>query len=208
MKRKNIFVVGLEDFHLAQLKALRKAEYYNFLPLFRYEEIKGIDRFPVKECLQEAEERLKAFPGSIDAIIGYWDFPVSTMLPILRRKAGLPTPSLESVLKCEHKYWSRLEQAEVIKDHIPRFAKVNPFADDPLSSVDIDYPFWLKPVKAVLSYLGFKINDAAEFNQSISLIRQKIARYAEPFNHLLNYADLPEKVASVDGCITTVSKVS
>ena len=60
--------------------------------------------------LQEAEGQLNSFDGSIDAIVGYMDFPVSTMLPILCRKFNVRSPSLESLLKCEHKFWSRSVQ--------------------------------------------------------------------------------------------------
>jgi len=45
---------------------------------------------------------------------GYMDFPVSTMLPLICKEFGTRSPSLESLLKCEHKYWSRVEQKKVI----------------------------------------------------------------------------------------------
>ena len=143
MANSNIFVVGLDEFHLAQLKALRKAKNYRFHPLFHYEEIRGVAQFPVKVFLREAEKQLKAFPDPVDAIVGYWDFPVSTLLPILRTRLGLLSPTLESVLKCEHKYWSRLEQLETIPDNVPCFTQVNPFAEDPLATITLSYPFWL-----------------------------------------------------------------
>ncbi len=124
MARNNIFVVGLDKFHLTQLKALRRAGNYRFHPLFHYEEIRGGERFPVREFLRDAEKQLMVFSDTVDAIVGYWDFPVSTLLPILRTRFGLLTPTLESVLKCEHKYWSRLEQVAVIQDNVPRFTQV------------------------------------------------------------------------------------
>lgn len=71
--------------------------------------------------LKKAEEPLRQFSGSIDAIISYWDFPGDTMVPILCEKFGLPSPSLEDILKCGHKYWARLEQQKIIPEHIPRF---------------------------------------------------------------------------------------
>jgi hypothetical protein len=92
-----------------------------------------------------------------------------------------------------------LEQVKVIADHVPRFAQINPFAENPLAAVTLPYPFWLKPVRSVLSHLGFRINNATEFHNSIARIRQGIARYAEPFNYLLHFAKLPEHVAAVDG---------
>jgi len=199
MQHKNIFVVGLDPFHLAQLKSSRNAANYVFHPLFRHDEIRTVDYFPVKAFLQEAQQRLRAFTGPVDAIVGYWDFPVSTLLPILRRKAHLPTTSLESVLKCEHKYWSRLEQAQVLKENIPAFAAVDPFAAEPLAGVKFGFPFWLKPIKSMLSQLGFRIDDIDDGNRCIPIIRQKISRFGEPFNYLLQYARQPPAVAAVDG---------
>jgi hypothetical protein len=198
-EKRNIFVVGLDDFHLAQLRTLPRADAYAFHALFTHQDLKCCDRFPVERLLEEGTEQLRRFPGRVDAIVGYWDFPVSTVLPILRGEVGLPGPTLESVLKCEHKYWSRLEQAQVVPGHIPAFCAVNPFAADPLSEVTLDFPFWIKPVKAVLSYLGFRVGDADAFRVAIDRIRAGIHRFGEPFNHVLGFATLPPEVAGVDG---------
>lgn len=136
----------------------------------------------MRRLLEEGTARLRAFPGRVDAVVGYWDFPVSTALPLLRQGIGLPTTSLESVLKCEHKYWSRIIQAEVIPDHVPRFCAVNPFADDPGAGLTLPYPFRIKPVKSVLSHLGFLVRDVAGFGRCLERIRAGIGRYGAPFN--------------------------
>lgn len=196
---KNIFVVGLDDFHLAQLQRLPKADQYAFHPLFTYREIKQQDRFPVARLLREGRRILQQSSVPVDAVIGYWDFPVSTTLPILRRAVGLPGPSLEAVLRCEHKYWSRIRQAEVVPDHVPAFCVLDPFADNPLQQLTLPFPFWLKPVKAVLSHLGFRIDDAADFRAAVERVRRHIGRYAEPFNLILEQAELPPEVAGIDG---------
>lgn len=196
---QNIFVVGLDDFHQAQLETLPDADKYAFRPLFTYSEIKQQESLPVARLLEQGTRILKSFPGHVDAVIGYWDFPVSTTLPILRQRMGLPGPSLESVLKCEHKYWSRLLQTQVAAEHVPAFCAVDPFAKDPLQDVSLGFPFWLKPVKSVLSHLGFRIADKADFSNAIGRIRTEIHRYAEPFNLILEHAKLPPEIDAVDG---------
>ena len=198
-ERRNIFVVGLDDFHLAQLQTLPDAKEYRFHALFTREQIKGSERFPVRRLLLEGSEQLRRFPGTVDAVVGFWDFPVSTVLPILRQAVDLPGPTLESVLKCEHKYWSRLEQAQVVPEHIPDFCAVNPFASDPLREVTLDFPFWIKPVKAALSYLGFRVENVDEFRRAMERIRRELDRFGEPFNHVLEHATLPPEVAAIDG---------
>jgi len=196
---KNIFVVGLDAFHRAQLETLPDAEHYAFHPLLTASEIKQQKRFPVARLLEQGTRLLRSFPGTVDAVVGYWDFPVSTTLPILRRSIGLPGPSLEAVLKCEHKYWSRVLQAQVAAEQVPAFCAVDPFADDPLQHCSVGFPFWLKPVKSVLSHLGFRIDDKVDFEQAIGRIRAEIHRYAEPFNLILQHAELPPEIAAVDG---------
>jgi len=196
---KHIFVVGLDDFHLAQLRTLPGADAYRFHPLLTSREIKQQERFPVGRLIDEGIRTLRGFADGVDAVVGYWDFPVSTMLPILRCSIGLPGPTLEAVLGCEHKYWSRLLQAEVAPEHVPPFCAIDPFADDPVMQVRIDYPFWLKPVKAVLSHLGFYIDDEADLRAAIPVIRRRIGRYAEPFDLILSHADLPPEIAAIGG---------
>jgi biotin carboxylase len=195
---KNIFVIGLNDFNRVLLQTIKGVGEYTFHTLLDNEEIEEPEVYRVREPLDKARRQLKAFNGTIDAIIGYIDMPVGFMVPILCREFNLPTASLESVLKCQHKYWSRLEQSRVIAEHIPRFNLVNPYAEDPLSQIQLDYPFWLKPVKSAGSYLGYRIHNRGEFNKRIQEIRDNIRRLADPFNHILQYADLPDEIAYVD----------
>ena len=196
---QHIFVVGLDDIHLSQLRSLPHAGEYIFHPLFTHAEIKQQESFPVARLLREGPGILRRFSEPVAALIGYWDFPVSTLLPILRQPMGLPGPTLESVLRCEHKYWSRLMQAEVVAEHLPDFCAVDPFADNTLEHITLGFPFWLKPVKSVLSHLGFRIENETDFQAVIEHIRAHIGRYAEPFNLILEYAELPGDVAAIDG---------
>lgn len=196
---KNIFIFGADEFNLTQMHQIAGTGEYSFYELFQHREVKDGPEFPVKQLYEGALERLERFSGSIDAIVGYWDFPVSTMLPLLRQPYDLPSPSFEAVLKCEHKYWSRLEQNRVIPEYIPDFGIVDPFADKPRQQISIDYPFWIKPVKAASSHLGFKVRNDAELKLAIEIIRKNIYRFASPFNYLLQFADLPDEIAAIDG---------
>ncbi len=196
---KNIFVLGADQFNLSLLRSLASARQYCFHELYQYAEVKTGKEIPVKTLYEGALKRLKNYSGSVDAIVGYWDFPVSTMLPILCRSLGLPSPSFEAVLKCEHKYWSRMEQRRVVPEYIPDFCAVDPFKDNYRQQISLDYPFWLKPVRAASSILGFMVRNDSELDMAIVRIRKKIYCFARPFNYLLQFADLPKNIAAVDG---------
>jgi biotin carboxylase len=204
---KNIFVFGADEFNLSQMRALDTANQYRFHELFGYNEVKAGPEFPVKQLYEGALEQLDQFSGSVDAIVGYWDFPVSTMLPLLRQHYDLPSPSFEAVLKCEHKYWSRLEQSRVIPEFIPDYCVVDPFADNYRQQISVAYPFWIKPVKAASSHLGFKVTNDKELEQAIKKIRENIFRFAKPFNYLLQFSELPDEVAAIDGSHCIVESI-
>lgn len=199
MEKLNIFVMGLDPFHLEHIKTIRHADRYDFHGLLDFGEvIKPVD-YPFERMLEKAERQLREFPGEVAGIITHWDFPASTMLPILAAKFGLRSAPLEAVLKCEHKYWSRLQQQEVIPELVPAFCAVDPFAEDPFAQVTIDYPFWIKPVKGFSSHLGFRIDERADLERALPIIRKHIRRIGDPFNVALSHAELPPEIQEVDG---------
>lgn len=197
--QKNIFVIGLDDFNHAILKTVQGGENYRFHRLFTPGELQGHEAVPVDEALQKCEEELAAFPGPIDAIIGYWDFPVTDMVPLLCRKLNLRSARFESILKCEHKFWCRVEEQKVIPQYIPPFRGVDPFSEASVAAIDLDHPFWIKPVKATDSQMAFEITDRSHLQQCLGQIRESIGRFSRPFNYLLGLADVPEEIAAVDG---------
>lgn len=196
---ENIFVVGLDDFNLRQLQSLKHSDEYRIHALGTFADIKAGNYFPVRDLLRNSIRFLSDFPGSVDAVVGYWDFPVSTLLPLIRKPFELSGPSLEAVLKCEHKYWSRQIQGQLLPDLIPDYAVINPFDVAAAETIHLEFPFWLKPVKAASSFLGFRIHDRQELESSLEIIRKGISRFAEPFNYIMQMAELPQEIAAVDG---------
>jgi len=199
VQKKNIFIVGLNDFNRTKLEHIRGAQNYTYHGVIEPAEVYETEYFPIPDMLRRAEEQLRAFDGSVDAIAGYMDFPVSTMLPILCGRFDTRTPSLESLLKCEHKYWSRLVQREVIKRYIPNFVAFDPFDDQALDKVGFDFPFFVKPIKSSGSRLGFWIKDKSDFERAVGRMREEIGLISEPFNYVLEHVDLPPAVKDVDG---------
>ncbi|GAB2500064.1 ATP-grasp domain-containing protein [Nocardiopsis aegyptia] len=190
----NVFVVGMEEHNRQVLLRTPSAEHCRFHELLPLEELRD-DKVDIEEMLAKARRILDGFDGSVDAIVGYWDFPVTLMVPILCAEYGLRSPALESVVRCEHKYWSRLEQSKVIDEH-PAFALVQLDDTEP---PELGFPMWVKPVKSASSDLAFRVDDDRDFEEALRKLREGIDRIGVPFEQILAHVDLPPEIASVGG---------
>ena len=198
---RNVFVIGLDPFNNMLMRQMPGAEDCRFHAALEYSEAvrpktRDID---LEALVALGDKRLRDFDGEVDGIIWYWDFPSSTIGPILAERHGLPGPRLEAVAACEHKYWSRVAQKECVPDMVPDFSAVDPFAENPLAQVEIDFPFWLKPVKAHSSFLGFKIRSRRDFEEALPVIRHGIGIFGRPMEQFLSRLDPPPQVSDVGG---------
>ena len=199
---KNVFVVGLDDFNLSKLKRLPEAENYRFLPALDISEIRNVERFDMDKLISTAKKRMSSEPGGVDAIVTYYDFPGTDLVPILAEEFGVIGPTLESVLKCEHKYWSRLEQQKVIADNIPIFKAFDPEDEDAYWSLDMIPPFWIKPFRSFKSYLAYNINDEYSFTVHAKEIADNLDFMQEPFNYLMESYNMPKEFVDMqESCI-------
>lgn len=188
--KKNIFVFGLNAFNREKLEALHDADQYHFHELIALEKLKNAVSYDFSALLSEAQEQLDRFHGSIDGIINFWDFPASALHPVLCEKYQLPGPSLESAILCGNKGYSREAQQRVIAEHIPKYTIFDPFGEDPLARISLDFPFWIKPLLSYSGYLGFKISNKDDFSRCLLIIRDNIDRFARPYAELLQHVDL------------------
>jgi hypothetical protein len=195
--RSNVFVVGLDEHNARILHELPDAAEYRFHPLLSFEQLRDRAEIPLPELLDAAQGQVESFDGPVHAVIGFWDFPVSTMLPILCRRLGLRWTSLESVVKCEHKYWCRLEQQRVI-DEYPRFGLVDLDGAAELPA-GLRYPVWLKPVRSFCSALAFRVENHRQLRAAAAAIREGVGRVGTPFQFVLDQLDLPPEMTGVGG---------
>ncbi|WP_280485743.1 ATP-grasp domain-containing protein [Nocardia cyriacigeorgica] len=195
----NVFVPGLTQVQRADLETVEVPGGLRVHGLLDYDALVSADEFDFDDLLQRARDELDAFDGSVDAIIAHWDFPTSVLVPILAAERDLPSPSLESVIGCEHKLWSRTLQRRSVPECVPAFAAFDPFDPDALASIDLPFPFWVKPIKAHSSQLGFEIADAEQFAAAVAEIQDAIGRIADPFDQALARVDVPEEVRVAGG---------
>jgi biotin carboxylase len=136
------------------------------------------------------EESRKTYAGAnlagITSAVGY---PGMSVVSVLANQLGLPGPSPEAIILCEHKYYSRVAQQLHVPDATPKFWLVDPNnAEQALD--DLTFPIFLKPVKSCMSMNAYVINCAEDFiaKASHSLLPQ---RFFQPFDDILStYTDL------------------
>ncbi len=207
MVTRNVYVLGLDDFQEEQLETVRNRDEYVFHPLLDLDTLVMAESYDFHDLLRRARRELEEAPGTVDAIIAHWDFPSSVLGPMLSRELGLPGPSLESLLACEHKYWSRIAQAKSIPQCTPKFALFDPTDDDALDSIDVPFPFFVKPVKGHSSQLSFKVTDADHFAEVLPQLREGVGRIGSPFDQAMELADVPENVKGVSASMCLAEQV-
>ncbi|WP_274426015.1 ATP-grasp domain-containing protein [Chelativorans sp. YIM 93263] len=203
----NVFVIGLEPFNLALLEAMPQADEMDFRELLdTHEAIEVEPGFSFDEMLRLAESRLRESDPP-DAILNYWDFPGSCLTPVLCKRHGLTAPRLEAVAAMEHKYWARQEMEASVPDVTPKVCAVDPFASDPAAAIDLDFPFWLKPVVSHSSYLGFRVEGPEDLQVAITAMRQHIGHFGHAFDEFLKLVERPPEVADIGGCYCIAEEI-
>ena len=193
---RNVFVVGLDEPNRHLLEQLPAASECRFHTLLDIDRLRGVEEFPIDELLADASQQLDGFPGSVDAITTCIDFPATELVPMLGKPRRLFGPTLEGVLACNHKHWSRVLQRAAAPHAVPRFGVLDPYRPDPLEQLDLGFPFWIKPLNAFRSHLGFRITHAGDLAEALPVIREELPRLAEPFAAVMRHAQLPPEIAA------------
>lgn len=191
---KHIFVPAMEETHRQQLGTLVGEDEYCFHNVLDVRTLVESPEIHFHELLNRVRAAIDGTGYQPDAIIAQWDFPTSLLVPILCNEYGLRSPTVESILKCEHKLWSRQEQMKSIPEVVPRFSAFDPFSPDCFNDIDLPYPFWIKPIKAFPRSWVFLIHDRQEFDDALTVIRNKAGRLAEAFGEVSDtYSTSPDR---------------
>lgn len=95
------------------------------------------------------------------AVISSDDYPGSGLAAIIAERLGLPGPSPEVTLICQHKYLSRLAQAKLAPEAVPSFFLIDVGGGAGLPD-DLRFPLFVKPVKSFFSIGAERVDCAAE----------------------------------------------
>ncbi|WP_462322634.1 ATP-grasp domain-containing protein [Halochromatium sp.] len=194
MHKQNLFFIGLDDSRLQQLEQLPQAEHCAFHPLLEVHAIHDPLHCDMRALIHEAVDTLAGFKGTVDGIASDWGFPASALVPILAARFRLPSPPLEAVLRCEHCYWGRREQAEAVPEHVPSFQAFNPRDDDLPERLALEPPYWIHPFESFRSDLVFPVHRPEQLDAALPLIRRQEALLSEPFQWILTNFEVPADI--------------
>lgn len=133
------------------------------------------------------DKTIDIYRNRIDAVIGTGDFYGSIFSAYISSKLGLPGPSVRSMIILGHKYYSRQFQRSIIPEAVPNFDLINPFSIK--KSKELDYPFFVKPVKGTMSILAQMVNNFGELEKACRLSYRYMFSaliWYRPFNQFLS----------------------
>jgi len=184
---RNILVVDLNAWDRAHFMPTpaRWAKKYNVI-LHEPDDGCDVTRDPLG-FIDRTIDRFKRKP--IHGVVSSSDFPGCIVASAIARELRLPAPSPQSVLRCSHKYVSRLAQAEVVPEATPRFALLSTRSE---AAAGLRFPLFVKPIKSWYSVLARKVDSAAELKSFLSqpTVKRFERQFLRPFKRLARrYAD-------------------
>lgn len=141
----------------------------------------GTQNLDVLALIEELINRYReAGLAGVTSPVGY---PGMSVASIVAERLGLPGVAIECVLLCEHKYYSRIAQRTFVPEATPSFQLLDPKAA--VEAIEgIEFPLFVKPVKANFSINANTILNAQELEETLRTCRLPL-RFVKPFNDLL-----------------------
>ena len=186
---KRILVLFPKDWDREALCGPKFRDRYEFVfegfDLFSFPRNAALLIFDVFQFIERIVERYRT--RRLDGVFSNNEHFGALIAAVVARRLGLPGSNPLAVIDCQHKFYSRVRQRDILPQATPRFA-VFPYAVRDPSQIGLPFPFYVKPVKATYSVLARQVNDFAELRQHLrfrvieKLVIKKLVR---PFNDLM-----------------------
>jgi biotin carboxylase len=142
----------------------------------------GQPTLKIVDLIEQTVEKYR--DANLDGVTSAIGYPGMSAASVIASKLGLPGPSPESIMLCEHKYYSRVYQQLLVPEATPKFHLIDPI-DSATYNGGIDYPSFLKPVKSCMSKNS---NGVASHEELLQLIKVSLLpdQFIEPFNDMMH----------------------
>lgn len=196
---RTVLTVGVTEHDAHWLARIRRPQRFRFVPVGDFAQADNPELCHPQAFVARAVAEAKRLRIAPRGVVAFDDYPASLLAVAIAERLGLPGPSLSAVVACNHKAWSRALQAVAVPEAVPRFQVIDPSRAYRPGDLRLKFPFWLKPVKSSMSYLGFRIGAFSDFEKAIGLSRAGLPRYTAAFQDFMAMAppSLPARVQSV-----------
>lgn len=122
--------------------------------------------------------------GELHGVTSSSDYPGALLAGAIAERLGLPGPRLSAVVRCAHKYLSRLAQRESVPEATPAFDLVDPSRGGAPAT---GFPCFVKPVKGSYSVHARRIASQAELDAWLASPRLEefLTDYLGIFNRIV-----------------------
>lgn len=194
-----VLTVGVTDHDAHWLAKIHRPERFRYRPVGDFAAADNPELCRPRAFVRAAVAEARRLRERVQGVVAFDDYPASLLAVAIAEELGLPGPSLASVVACSNKAWSRLLQKAAAPQAVPRFQLIDPRRALRPGDLRLDFPFWLKPVKSSMSYLGFRIASFAEFERAVALSRAGLPAYTAAFQDFMDMtrARLPAGAANV-----------
>ncbi len=170
--KKILFLCDASDIDIVE-KSFADNHDYNIT----IETTEKILNYGVRPYLKQTIELINQNPDMYDGVIGTHDSS-AVFAAIICEHTGKNFASPQSVVNCQNKYICRRIQKEVIPQNTPHFCLDSDYLQDPSQ---LSTPFFIKPVRANISFGSHKVNSSEELKYYIQKESKDIAYYNQYF---------------------------
>ncbi len=138
------------------------------------------------DILKYIDDVVRENAGAIDGVTSSSDYPGATVAGAIANSLGLPGSPPPTVIRCSHKYYSRLAQRESVPEATPWFALLDGRGKGPWP--DLEFPCFIKPVKGAFSVMSRRLDSRDEMEAFLSrpAVREFLTDYLNIFNRLVH----------------------
>ena len=130
-------------------------------------------QFGVRSYLDQTIERIRNNPDMYDGIVGTHDSS-AVFAAIIAEATGHRFAPVNAIINCQNKFMCRRIQKAVIPEHTPGYAIALDYLREPSR---LATPFFIKPVRANISFGTHTIEDSRELEYYIASESSDIARF-------------------------------
>ncbi|MGM0423783.1 MAG: ATP-grasp domain-containing protein [Thermodesulfobacteriota bacterium] len=180
-KKRILFLCDASDIEIVDKSFAWQNEFEPHLETFE-----RILDYGVAVYLQRSIELIQENPGLYQGIVGSHDSS-AILAAILAEQTGHIGTSVHSIINSQNKYLCRRIQQQVVPEHTPGFCLALDYLQD--QSL-LQEPFFIKPVRANISFGSHQVNSAEELQFYIGQESRDIAHYNQYYLEALGlYAE-------------------